>query len=693
MLTVLEKWLTTGTILILATGIIAGETASIAIYPDNITGIVNPLVFGHNIVAANWESEGDPRVYGQTGNGLWNPKLQAPVREVVAISRQMGISILRYPGGCMTHNFKWKGAVGPVAQRPDYTFGLMEFLSFCQTIGAEPQMCVSEYTGGPQDAADLVEFLNAQATSEHPWAMKRAAWGHPEPYKVRFFEMGNESYHGNHGDYIGMPIKVLSPEEYSEWFNAATTLMKQCDSSIKTGAVLNSADSSWNATVISRVKNNADFMIDHFYACGFSDNKDEGIMVRQSDYLMRSCMASAVKLQVWIDELKKEIRKHAGKDIPLVISEYNASILNEKVPVPYRYSLGAALFSVDSIRIFLQPENNVLLANYWCYFNGFWGTVHGPADPNKSMAEAEWEKNPAFHLFQLWRNHFGTDLIAVSVISPEKDFEGGYGIPPCHPVSQSKHDNEPMAVPFVLANQQGKGTGMGKGFEWFPENGGIVLELKEFTGSAYPEIGRFYAKPGCVYRISYEGKMVDGTKEISAILGMGLVDSRGWVKTGSAVSAEGMNKAVDWKHFSGKMITVPGCNKVQILFRLRGGKQPVTATAMIRDIKIEELPESLPPYPVITAVSSVSADRKIIYLVVFNKDLENPIKTNIEVKDKSVSKARIWTVTGPATGTNTEGKQEVGLKVDGGTIPEVTQSGFSCELPPCSMSVVEIYRK
>ena len=54
MWTVLEKWLMTGIIAVFSTAIIAGETASITISPDKITGTVNPLVFGHNLVAAGW---------------------------------------------------------------------------------------------------------------------------------------------------------------------------------------------------------------------------------------------------------------------------------------------------------------------------------------------------------------------------------------------------------------------------------------------------------------------------------------------------------------------------------------------------------------------------------------------------------------------------------------------------------------
>lgn len=668
----------------------AKEAALITIDPNKITGQVNPLVFGHNIVAANWPGKGQLKVYGRHGNGLWNPTLNVPVSEAVVLSKEMGMPILRYPGGCMTHVYDWKKTVGPLNERPDYTFGLMEFLSFCKAVGAEAQICVSAYTGEPQDAADLVEFLNAPAIKKLPWALKRAAWGHPEPYNVRFFEMGNESYHGNHGDYTGLPFKILTAEQYSNWFNTTVKIMKKISPDIKTGAVIFNNAPEWDAVVMSRTKDNADFMIDHFYAVGFADWNDEGDIVKKENYLMRSCMASSMRLQCWLDSINESIETHTGKKIPLAVSEYNASILNKGKPVPYRYTLGTALFCADSVRIFLEKKNNILLANYFSYFNGFWGTIHGSTDPDKQMDLEAWERNPAFHLFKLWRNHFGTKLNAITVKSPVKEFEGGYHTPPCHECATISKTDKPVPHLFRVTSPE-KTT---KQFAWNTEaNGNIVLKLTGMTGSAYPQVGEFNASPGHTYRLSYEGKIADGEKGMGAVLGMGLVDSRGWNKTGSAVSAEGLAKAFEWTTIqSVPLITAPECKKILILFRLRCGKDPVTAKALIRNIKLEEIPNVLPPYPLITATSSISSDNKTVYLIVFNKDLKDSIKTEIKIKYFPAKTAKIWTVSGPPTGTNTNGRKDVGLKIDGGIIP-VTADGFNYDFPPCSMNAIEIYRK
>ena len=87
----------------------------------------------------------------------------------------------------------------PRDQRPQYRghwypqstngFGIEEFLQFCEAAHIEPAFAIN-IDETPEDAADLVEYLNGPATSV--WGAKRAANGHPRPYHVRYIEIGNE---------------------------------------------------------------------------------------------------------------------------------------------------------------------------------------------------------------------------------------------------------------------------------------------------------------------------------------------------------------------------------------------------------------------------------------------------------------------------------------------------------------------
>ncbi len=111
-----------------------------------------------------------------------------------------GLGVLRY-GGCMVNapEYRWKKMIGDRDRRPQYKgwwypystngFGIEDFVQFCRAAGFESVFAINDEET-PEDAADLVEYLNGPATSE--WGKRRAANGHPEPYGVRYIEIGNE---------------------------------------------------------------------------------------------------------------------------------------------------------------------------------------------------------------------------------------------------------------------------------------------------------------------------------------------------------------------------------------------------------------------------------------------------------------------------------------------------------------------
>ena len=110
------------------------------------------------------------------------------------------LGVLRY-GGSMVNapEYRWKKMIGDRDRRPQYKgwwypystngFGIEDFVQFCRAAGFESVFAINDEET-PEDAADLVEYLNGPATSE--WGKRRAANGHPDPYGVRYIEIGNE---------------------------------------------------------------------------------------------------------------------------------------------------------------------------------------------------------------------------------------------------------------------------------------------------------------------------------------------------------------------------------------------------------------------------------------------------------------------------------------------------------------------
>jgi alpha-N-arabinofuranosidase len=124
----------------------------------------------------------------------WDP-------EVVHLLRNMRLSVLRFPGGNFVSGYHWQDGIGPIEQRPGKPnpawpewepnhVGTNEWLTLCELVGAEPMICVNAGNGSPEEAANWVRYCNDPMTTE--WGQLRAAHGHPTPYHIRLWEVGNE---------------------------------------------------------------------------------------------------------------------------------------------------------------------------------------------------------------------------------------------------------------------------------------------------------------------------------------------------------------------------------------------------------------------------------------------------------------------------------------------------------------------
>lgn len=163
----------------------------ILLFAQRPQGPVSPLLTGAN----------NDQWFGNS-QGLWDPSANAPVPQVVAEARQAGLGLVRYPGGTPASLFNWKAAIGPQSQRGlqvdgranggplDSVYGPDEHMRFCAAVGAQAQIHMPFVVNTPQDAADWVAYMNASTTN--PWGARRAANGHPAPYGVRHWEIGNE---------------------------------------------------------------------------------------------------------------------------------------------------------------------------------------------------------------------------------------------------------------------------------------------------------------------------------------------------------------------------------------------------------------------------------------------------------------------------------------------------------------------
>jgi len=352
------------------------------------------------------------KYYGNAdfGAGIWDSKWNESNSDVIALAKGIGIGALRFPGGCGTHHYDWKKAIGN--NREHFLFGIDEFLKVCEEIGAEPIITVSYFTGDENDAADLVEYLNYPNDGSNPnggtdWAAERAKNGHPEPYNVNYFEIGNEVYHGNHKD-----IKKVKPEEYVKRFLLYYFSMKHIDPGIKVGAVLHTKE--WNRKVLSGVSDKVDFGIVHTYPTIKWGKKLSNYSA--SEIFTGTFAMPEERYQKEFEEIQKQFFELTGKQIDLAITEFNCGFVQDK-PVPYRHTLGCALVNAELLKIFMRPENNILMANYWNFCNEYWGMIANRFKGNYDTFRRPYYKRPNYYVFEMYNKHFGNYLLDTEVES------------------------------------------------------------------------------------------------------------------------------------------------------------------------------------------------------------------------------------------------------------------------------------
>ena len=142
--------------------------------------------------------------------GLWAgsaavPNVDGFRADVVAALGDLPVPLIRWPGGCHADHYHWRDGIGAPSTRPttlgmscglrvpdSNALGTHEFLGLCELIGAEPYIAGNVGTGSVQELCDWIEYVNG--TSETSLTAERAANGRTEPWGVRLWGIGNESW-------------------------------------------------------------------------------------------------------------------------------------------------------------------------------------------------------------------------------------------------------------------------------------------------------------------------------------------------------------------------------------------------------------------------------------------------------------------------------------------------------------------
>ncbi len=171
---------------------------------------------GHCIYGGFYVGEGNTKI----------PNVRGIRTDIVEAFKKIHLPLLRWPGGCFADIYHWRDGIGPKDKRTpilnvwwgdaveDNSFGTAEFMDLCAQIGCEPYLAGNVGSGTPEELMQWVQYMNGNEKS--PLGSMRAANGHPDPWQVRFWGVGNEPW-GCGGN--------MTPEYYASLYRRYATFM------------------------------------------------------------------------------------------------------------------------------------------------------------------------------------------------------------------------------------------------------------------------------------------------------------------------------------------------------------------------------------------------------------------------------------------------------------------------------------
>jgi alpha-N-arabinofuranosidase len=372
--------------------------------------------------------------------------------------KELGVEIARWPGGNFVSAYDWRDGIGDRDRRPprrelawngmeSNDMGIDDFMTFCRLVGAEPYLAVNSGLGDAHSAAEEVEYVNGQATSR--LGALRAANGHPAPYGVKIWGVGNEMYgpwqwgHMSSTQYpdkhnlmvkamrkVDPTIKVIAsgatPEEAS-WCYIENRQFSTFEGRIKEDLPLPFAFGSredWTGALLKTSADQIDFLGEHFY--GYPNlvidaAKEQFVASDEPLELKVRRLSNRVqfKFEAW-DEYVKQMPDLKDKDIKFAFDEWSPR--NRSVgggPAPALHPMLNPLTNALVYHEFFRHSDKVGLA----VATGGMGGVASDAVGDAIGLRMEGQVMKVLH------DHFAGALpVAVSGNSPQRPTKGTVGI-------------------------------------------------------------------------------------------------------------------------------------------------------------------------------------------------------------------------------------------------------------------------
>jgi alpha-N-arabinofuranosidase len=360
--------------------------------------------------------------------------------DVVKALRDIKIPVLRWPGGCFADEYHWKDGIGPKETRKkminthwggvveDNSFGTHEFMELCRQLECKAYINGNVGSGTVQEMSEWVEYLTYDGLS--PMTELRAKNGHPQPWKVDYFAVGNENW-GCGGN--------MTPEYYGNEYRRFQTYIRNYNHEkpiYKVACGANADDYEWTRGVLETTHRHAP---DSFH--GFMQGLSLHYYTHPDGWTKKGS-ATDFDEKAWYKTLSKTlyietlINRHGAimdeydpdKVIGMIVDEWGTWFTCEPGTNPgflyQQNTMRDALVAGINLNIFNKHCDRVKMANIAQMVNVLQSVI---LTENDKML-----LTPTYHVFKMYQHHQDSELLESRIETKTIGLEEEFMVPNLH---------------------------------------------------------------------------------------------------------------------------------------------------------------------------------------------------------------------------------------------------------------------
>lgn len=331
--------------------------------------------------------------------------------------KEMGIPVLRWPGGCFADEYHWKDGIGPKETRKkminthwggvveDNSFGTHEFFELCRQLGCDVYINGNLGSGTVQEMSEWVEYMMFDGLS--PMAELRKKNGREEPWTINYFGVGNENW-GCGGN--------MQPEFYGNEFNKYNTFVRDYSGKphiYRVASGPNADDYNWTEGVMKVARRHMNGLALHYYTtAGDWEHKGKATGFDEKEYYQT--VTKAYKIEELINRhLEIMNRYDPEKRVDLIVDEWGTWFDVEEGTNPgflyQQNTMRDAMVAGLTLNVFNKHSDRIRMANIAQTVNVLQAVILTDGE--------EMLLTPTYHVFKMYKDHQKNTLLGSYITS------------------------------------------------------------------------------------------------------------------------------------------------------------------------------------------------------------------------------------------------------------------------------------